>query len=437
MSTDTPPESPRPSRARFVLAGWLCALSAILFLDRICMSQAAGDIQTDLGLTNAELGYVFMAFTIAYGLFEVPTGRLGDRIGSRSVLTRVVVWWSTFTALTGAVMGLPSLLVVRFLFGAGEAGAYPNTARVLSRWFPAAERGRVTGLMLTCAQLGGAAAPTLTALLIGGVGWRLTFAVFGLVGFVWAVGFWFWFRDDPADHPQVNAAELALIRAGTTAGRPHGSIPWRAVLRSPSVWLLGGIIMCSSFNSYLYFSWFSKYLQDGRGVAKQEAGYLTSLVLFGGAAGMLSGGIIADKVSRAANRVRARRRVGAAAYLISAGTLTLATTVDSPLVLAALVAVGYMALQSTLPTWWASAIEQSGRNVGAVFGMLNTCGILAGVASQGFVGWFTQHQGDAGVSGREQWDPILWAYIGVLLTGAVGWTLYRFRPLDDGPDPTH
>ncbi|MFO0796142.1 MAG: MFS transporter [Gemmataceae bacterium] len=428
---------PPPSRARFVLAGWLCALSAVLFLDRVCIGQAAQDIQADLGLSNRELGYVFMAFTIAYGLFEVPTGRLGDRIGARAVLARVVVWCSAFTALTGATFGLWSLLVVRFLFGAGEAGAYPNTARVLSRWFPAAERGRVTGLMLTCAQLGGAAAPALTAALVWLVGWRLAFVAFGLVGVVWAVGFWLWFRDDPADHPRVNATELALIRAGTNAGRPHGSIPWRAVSRAPGVWLLAAIIMCSSFNSYLYFSWFSKYLQDGRGVAKGDAGLLTSLVLLGGAAGMMAGGVLADRVSRTADRVRARRRFGAVAYMTSAAALTAATAADSPLLLAALVAVGYLALQSTLPTWWAAAIEQSGRNVGAVFGMLNTCGILAGVASQGFVGWFTQHQADAGVTGRGQWDPILWVYVGVLLAGAAGWALYRYRPLDDDPEPQH
>src|SRR5262249_6789244 len=150
------------------------------------MGQAGPAIQADLGLTNRQLGYALMAFTVAYALFEVPTGRLGDRIGPRAVLTRVVVWRSAFTALTGACAGLVSLVVVRFLFGAGEAGAYPNTARVLSRWFPAAERGRVTGLMLTCAQLGGAAALALTAALIWLVGWRWAFVAFGLVGFAWA-----------------------------------------------------------------------------------------------------------------------------------------------------------------------------------------------------------------------------------------------------------
>lgn len=432
MPDPSPPAEPPPTRARFALTGWLCGLSALLFFDRVCMAQAGPAIRDDLGLDRREFGYALMAYTVAYALFEVPTGRLGDRVGPRAVLTRVVVWWSAFTALTGACAGLYTLIVVRFLFGAGEAGAYPNAARVLSRWFPTAERGRVTGLMLTCAQLGGAAAPAVTAALLWLAGWRSAFVVFGAVGVVWAVGFRRWFRDDPADHPRVNAAELALIRAGTGEGRPHGRIPWGAVARNPGVWVLAGIIMCSSFNSYLYFSWFPTYLQEGRGVLPSEAGLLTSLVLLGGAGGMLLGGVLADRVARSADRVRARRRLGAVAYLCAASALTAATQADSPRTLAVLVAVGYLALQSTLPTWWASAIELGGRNVGAVFGLLNTCGIAAGVASQGFVGWFAQAQDDAGVKGRDQWDPILWVYVGVLLAGAVGWSLYRSRPPDDG-----
>ena len=135
--------SDRPTRTRFVLVLWLCGLAGVLYLDRICMAQAAKPIGDALGLSNIQLSYVHIAFTVAYGLFEVPTGRLGDRFGGRFVLTRIVIWWSVFTALTGAAWGLASLLVIRFLFGAGEAGAYPNAARVMSRWFPAAERGRV------------------------------------------------------------------------------------------------------------------------------------------------------------------------------------------------------------------------------------------------------------------------------------------------------
>ena len=254
----------RPTHARLVLVLWLCGLAGVLYLDRICMAQAARPIADALGLTNTQLGYVHMAFTLAYGLFEVPTGRLGDRFGSRAVLTRIVVWWSVFTALTGAAWGLPALLVIRFLFGAGEAGAYPNAARVMSRWFPAGERGRVQGIMLTTAQLGAVAAPTAAAYLIAGAGWRWAFVAFGAVGVLWAIGFWWWFRDDPAEHPSVNVAEVSVIRAGAVLPPRHaGPIrgPPSFAIRGSA--LLGLAIVCSSFNSYLYYSWFSTSCRTG------------------------------------------------------------------------------------------------------------------------------------------------------------------------------
>jgi MFS family permease len=178
------------------------------------MSQAIVPIQKELGLSTVHMSYVAMAFTLAYGLFEIPTGRMGDKYGSRKILTRVVLWWSLFTALTGVCSGLGSLIVIRFLFGVGEAGAFPNAARVISRWFPGTERGRVQGIMLAAAQLGGVVAPIGAASMIEIMGWRWTFAVFGLIGVIWAGGFWWWFRDDPADHAYVNEGELNLIRSG-------------------------------------------------------------------------------------------------------------------------------------------------------------------------------------------------------------------------------
>src|SRR5438270_6864956 len=199
--------SARPTRARFVVLGVLCLLSGILYLDRICMSAALDSIQTDLALTNTQGGYVLMAFTLAYGLFEVPTGRWGDRIGGRRVLTRIALWWSAFTALTGACTGLWTLVAVRFLFGAGEAGALPNVARVLSRWFPDEERGRAQGLLLAASSIGGALAPFLATLMVQSIGWRATFAAFGGVGAVWAAGLWGWLRGGPASHRAVDPAE--------------------------------------------------------------------------------------------------------------------------------------------------------------------------------------------------------------------------------------
>ena len=430
-----PDPADRPSRTRFVLVLWLCGLAGVLYLDRVCMAQAVKPIRDEFGLSNTRVAFIHMAFMLAYGLFEVPTGRLGDRVGARRVLTRIVVWWSLFTALTGAAWGFWSLLVVRFLFGAGEAGAFPNAARVLSRWFPAAERGRVQGVMLTAALLGGAAAPALAAGLIDTIGWRLTFGAFGLVGVAWAAGFWWWFRDDPADHPRVNAAEAAAIRAGADDRRPHADpIPWRAVFRNPGMWLLGLIIVCSAFNSYLYMSWFPTYLQDAHGLTNADAGWLSSLVLAGGAAGVLSGGVIADRLLRGRlPTVWGRRLFGAGAYLAAAGCLAVAVRFDSPTSVTALVALSYMAVQLTLPTWWSCAIEQTGRHVGALFGLLNMVGLVGGAASQWFVGWFSDSRRVQGYTGRAQWDPMFDVYLIVLLVGALLWVLYRRSPVPDGP----
>ncbi|MFN9801576.1 MAG: MFS transporter, partial [Bacteroidota bacterium] len=183
-----------PSRTRFLVLGLLCLLSGILYIDRICISSARTVIGEELKLSPQQTGYFMMAFTLAYGLFEIPTGRWGDVLGTRRVLTRISLWWSAFTAFTGLCTGLYSLVIVRFLFGAGEAGAFPNAARVMSRWFPDHERGRVHGVFLAASQIGGAISPILATELIDAIGWRLTFVVFGSLGAVWAAVFWWWFR---------------------------------------------------------------------------------------------------------------------------------------------------------------------------------------------------------------------------------------------------
>jgi ACS family glucarate transporter-like MFS transporter len=428
-----PPADPAPpTRARFALALWLCGLTAVLYLDRVCMSQAVEPVQNEFGLTNTDMSWVMMAFTLAYGLFEVPTGRLGDRHGSRAVLTRIVVWWSVFTALTGACSGFLPLVLVRFLFGAGEAGAFPNAARVLSRWFPAGERGRVQGVMLAAAQLGAVAAPAAAAALIDTVGWRWAFAVFGAVGVVWAAGFWWWFRDDPAGHPGVNAAELAEIRVDGPPPAAPGPIPWRAALTNRGVLVLGLIMIFGAFYTYFYYSWFPKYLTAARGVDNLRSGTLASLVLAGSAAGTLLGGWLADRLPRwVGDPVTARRYLGVGCYLTAAGCLFAAVRCDDPLALAGLAGASICAMHMTLPNWWSAAIPQCGRHVGALFGLMNSFGVIGALASQWFVGAFSDWRGAAGYEGRAQWDPMFDVYVGVLVLGALAWWAYRYRPLEE------
>ncbi len=422
---------PRPTRTRFIVALWLCGLAGVLYLDRICMAQAIKPIQEDLHLTETELGYVMMAFTLAYGLFEIPTGRLGDRVGSRSVLTRIVIWWSLFTALTGVAWGFYSLVIMRFIFGAGEAGAFPNAARVISRWFPASERGRVQGLMLMASQIGGAAAPALAAYLIDRTGWRWTFGTFGVLGVIYAAGFCWWFRDDPAKHSSVNDRELAIIRIGQaeTPARDE-PIPWNAVLRNSGIWLLGITITLSAFNTYLYFSWFTKYLETARDVPNIDAGWLSSLVLAMSAAGVFVGGFVADRIlRRGRDVVVCRRLLGSLCFIAAAVFLYAGSKMDSPVALAVFAGASSFCLHATLSSWWSAAIEQCGKHVGALFGLMNSMGVVGAMLTQWFVGTFADWRKSLGYTGREQWDPMFNVYVGVLLLAALTWAMYRKRPV--------
>ncbi len=437
---DDPVAPPAPTRARFVVLGLLGLLAGILYLDRICMSAAVGPIQADLGLTNTESSYVLMAFTLAYGLFEVPTGHWGDRIGARRVLTRISLWWSAFTAMTGACTGLWTLIGVRFLFGAGEAGAYPNVARVLSRWFPDEERGRAQGLLLAASLIGGALAPFLAALLIQSIGWRWTFATFGAVGAAWASGFWWWFRDDPAIHPAVGPAELARIGHRAPASVQHAAIPWADVGRNPSIRSLALIMALASFNSYIYFSWYPKYLQAGRNVAATDAGLMASVVLGAAAVGTLAGGLAADRIVLPGGGLRGRRVLGGAAFFTAAVSLGCALRMSNPWAAAIFTALSCLAAHLAQPLWWSCAIGISGRHIGALFGLMNMVGILGAMSSQYLVGALADWMGARGFSGREQWDPIFFIDIAVLVGAGWLWATFRFvvvkdpGPADEGGD---
>ena len=401
---------------------FLCTMAAILYLDRTCMSQAVEPIEREFGITRQwHMSIALIAFTVSYGLFEIPTGRLGDRFGARRTLTRVVAGWSIFTMLTAVSWGLSSLIVMRFLFGAAEAGAFPNAARIIARWFPRSERGRVQGLMLTCALAGSSLSPGLASLLIHWIGWRAVFIAFGSVGIIWAGLFVRWFRDNPAEHPGVNEAERATIGTG---GPPpeHRPIPWREVFRNRSIWLLAIIVSCSSFVSYVYLSWYSKYLQAAREVDQITAGGLASLVLAGGAVGTLGGGFIVDHLSRRrAEPARARQRVCSIAMAAAGLLLVLAVRAESPLLSASLTCLSLAAMMSFQSTWWSSAIEVSGGHVGSLFGLMNGVGAIGAISSQFFFGAFADWRKDLGYLGRDQWDPAYYLCVAVLFIASLCW----------------
>jgi sugar phosphate permease len=436
MSYKSPPEvsdKSRASRGRFTLATWLCGLAAVLYLDRICMAQAVPSIQKELGLSNTQMSYVMMAFTLAYGIFELPAGRMGDQYGSRRVLTRIVVWWSVFTSLTGVCTGLVSLVLVRFMFGAGEAGAFPNTASVITRWYPPHERGRIQGVMLSCAQFGAVLAPVCAAALIELVGWRWSFACFGAIGIVWAAGFSWWFRDDPAEHPAVNRAELATIqRAASHASPRHSSIPWSAVLGNRGIWTLSGITFFAAFYTYFFYSWFPKYLESARGLSNQATGTIASLVLLGSALGTLAGGWLTDSIiHHSEDSLKVRRHLCGCCFLLTAIFLRLGISSESTTRLTLLCGISFCLMHVTLPCWWSVAMPQCGKHIGALCGLMNGFGSFGALLSQWFVGVYSDWQASLGRSGRAQWDSMFDVYVISLILAAAGWWSYRYRPLSD------
>ena len=275
----TNPLSARASRARGGVLTFAFLLAVVTYLDRICISAAAPFIMQDLQLTVLQMSVVFSAFTLAYSLFEIPSGWLGDVRGPRRVLTRIVLWWSGFTMLTGAARGFTSLVSIRFLFGGGEAGAFPNIARSFSRWFPASERGQANGILFLGSRVGGMLSAPVALFIIARWGWRASFAAFGTLGLAWAASWYAWYRDSPADHPAVNAEELAWIQQDASSHRDDGetATPWRRLLASRNLWAICAMYFAFGYGLYFYFTWLPTYLIRELGFSVMSGGLFAAL----------------------------------------------------------------------------------------------------------------------------------------------------------------
>ena len=273
----------------------LATLSVVTYLDRVCISVAGPRIQTDLHLSAQDWGLVIGAFAIAYALFEIPSGYLADRLGARVMLTRIVLWWSVFTTLTGFASKLWPLMIIRFFFGAGEAGAYPTVSTSVFRWFPAVERGRAFGVILLSSQLGGAIAPLLIVPMQVRFGWRASFYLFGIIGAAWAFGWWRWYRNRPEEKAGINADELDEI--GLPVDAPPIGFPWRAMGANKSLWAIMAMAFVSFYSFYFFLFWLPMYMMRARGFTESET-KLSALPFVLGAIANLSGGYVRDAAVR-------------------------------------------------------------------------------------------------------------------------------------------
>jgi MFS family permease len=354
-------------------------------------------MREDLGLSAMQMGYVFSIFALAYGIFEVPMGWLGDRYGQRIVLTRIVACWSVFTVLTGMVWSYIALLATRFVFGGAEAGAFPTLARSLARWFPLRDRGKANGVMWMGARLGGSLAPPLAVMLITRLGWRVAFAVFGSIGFVWCWYFWRWYRDDPANHPAVNSAELAYIRGGipdATASTRSTSLPWLRTFRSGTLWALFGMYFCSAYGFFFFVTWLPTYLMEEHGLTLERSGWYSTLPLGAGALACITGGTFSDWLVRRTGSVKwGRRLVGIGGFFLAATGFAGAALTHDPLASVLWLAFAQGSHDLTLPVAWATCIDVGGRLGGTASGFMNTASSLSAMISPVSAAWLASTYG--------------------------------------------
>lgn len=404
-----------PGRVRYRVVAFAVALAGVTYLDRICISTLTPSIMRELSLTKVEMSYVFSAFAVAYALFEIPSAWWGERVGTRRVLTRIVCWWSAFTMATAAAWSYASLLVVRFLFGAGEAGAWPNAALTFSRWIPQHERGRVQGVFFAGAFLAGGLTPALVALLEPRLGWRGVFVACGAVGLVWAAAWYRWFRDDPAAHPSVGAAEAAFIAGGRGAAASHDvdARTLRALAGSVSAWALCLGYFSNSYGSYFVMTWLPTYLAEQRGFAAGSLALYSGLPMLLSVVSGLLGGIATDLLA-ARHGVRIGRvAVGAASYVVAAGAMVLSVGAESPRVAAVLLAAATAASMFALGAHWAAAIDIGGAHAGVLSASMNTTGQIGSISSPIVAAWLVQ--------AYASWSLPLYVMAGLYAFSAVTW----------------
>jgi ACS family glucarate transporter-like MFS transporter len=416
----------RPTGVRHLVIVFAVTLGIITYIDRVCISQAAPLIAQDLGLTKAQMGWVFAAFAWSYAVFEIPGGFLGDWLGPRKVLMRIVIWWSFFTAATGWAWNYFSLLMTRFMFGAGEAGCFPNLTKAFTTWLPRAERVRAQGIMWMSARWGGAFTPLLVFWVLQFVSWRRAFEIFGALGIVWAIWFYRWYRDNPRDNKKINAAELALLAGAEDSASGHGDLPWGKLIRSKQAWLLCLQYFCLSYGWYFYITWLPTYLKEGRGLNIAQGALLSILPLFLGGVGSFFCGLISTPIARWTGSIAFTRRLMAIIGFSGAtGLLVFSTFLKDPLW--AMVAMGLASFANDLvmPGSWAACMDVGGKYAGTLSGAMNMMGNFAGGMSPVVIGYILQQTDN-------NWDITFYVSAAFYFAGSFVWlALDPVTPFDE------
>jgi MFS transporter, ACS family, glucarate transporter len=374
---------------RYHVLGLTFFMAMLMYMERGAIGAAVPSIMREFRIDKITMGWSVSAFNWSYALFQVPGGWLADRYGSRIVLTAAIAWWSAFTAATSLSFNAISLAICRFLFGAGEASAFPAGSRALVRWLPVEQRAFGQGFQHSGARLGAALAPLIVVSLIAAYGWRFVFYVFGALGVVWSAAWFGYYRNLPSDHPRTNAAELALLPKRFSRAPCDGrrSVPWGRILRSRDLWYLSLVYFCYGWVLWLYLAWFPTYLREARHFTALKSG-LASIPLFAAAVTNVCGGVLSDRLTaRLGNLRKGRLSVSIAGFLIAAIALVPGVLVASPVIALVSLTIALGGLELTVAVSWAMCLDIGGEYSGSVSSVMNTWGNLGGAISAVMVGY--------------------------------------------------
>jgi len=412
-----------PSRGRWYILLLISVMYIITYLDRVNISTAAPQISQEFGFDKVTMGFIFSAFVWAYALFQVPGGWLSDRFGARGVLAGVVTYWSIMTAATAAAFSGGSFMIVRFLFGVGEAGAFPGATRAMQLWYPRRERGLVQGITHSASRLGAAIAPPIVVLLMTEFGWRSVFYICGSVGLLWSAWWALTYRNLPEEHALVNKAELETIRGRGPDGAinpppmdKQTKVPWATLVRSPNMWAIMLAYFTYVYCLWIFLSWLPSYLIEVRHFTLIKVGLFASLPLWAGVVGDTVGGLSTDWLLRVTGSAKIGRRVVAIVGLLGCAICIVpaALTEDAYVAVYGLTASMFF-LELTIGPSWAVPMDTGGKYSGTVSGMMNMAGNFGGAISPIVFGYLAQ---------GGNWQAPFIVAAGLLVIGSAVWAFW-------------
>jgi len=362
----------------------LIILGMVTFLDRINISVAGSSIMHDLHLSPAQWGWVQSAFILSYGLLQIPMGALGDRFGHRNILAAIVLWWSAFTAFTGMAGGLMSLLVIRFMFGIGEAGSSPCSTGVISRWFEKDEVGKAQGYVWAASRMGGALTPFVVIPVMVTVGWRAAFYLLGALGVIWAIVWWLYYRDS-RETSRASSPKNTIYTS---------SLPWSSILGNRQFWLICGMYFFYAFGSWFFFSWFPTFMELGRGFDKTELTYAVAVPFIMSMMGNIAGGHLTDRLTKRYGIKIGRKALGSTSLAVSAVCMFLAAFIPGKMAVFVFLSLCFGIFDLMLPSAWALCIDLGKRHAGTISGAMNTAGNIGGFCCGILFGELVQQSGN-------------------------------------------